>query len=49
MNTLFGILNWTMLILSILGFAKLLYDERWGRAAIASVLTGISLYMMLFF
>lgn len=48
MQTFFVILNWVMLILSILGFAKLIYDERWGRAAISSVLAGISLYMMLF-
>ena len=41
--------NLVLLVLSILGFAKLLYEERWGRAAIASILTGIALYTAIFF
>jgi len=38
-----------MLIVSIIGFGRLLYNERWVRAAVASVLTGIALYTMIFF
>ena len=41
-------LNWAMLIMSITGFARLIYLERWGRAFIASILAGVSLYTMLF-
>ena len=43
------VFNWVMLIVSIIGFGRLLYNERWVRAAVASVLTGIALYTMIFF
>lgn len=43
------VLSWIMLAVSIVGFGKLIYDERWARAAVASILTGITLYMMIFF
>jgi hypothetical protein len=49
LNTFLTVLNWVMLGLSIFGFARLIYYEKWWRAALASVLAGISLYMMLFF
>ena len=41
-------LSWGMLAISIFGFARLMYYEKWGRALFASVLSGISLYMMIF-
>lgn len=49
MQTFLTILSWVMLGMSIFGFARLVYYEKWGRAFVSSVLAGISLYIMLFF
>lgn len=49
MDAFIKVLSWAMLAASIVGFGKLLYDGRWIRAVVASILTGITLYMMIFF
>ena len=48
LNIFLLVLSWVMLIVSIWGFANLLYNEQWCRAAISSVLTGVSMYMIIF-
>ena len=49
MEIMLKVLSWVMMLMSVFGFARLVYYEKWGRAFVASILAGISLYIMLFF